>query len=87
MSEAARRGQGSRTRPALVAAGLLFSTAAAAAALLPTGLALAQTDDGVSDPALTPVVTPARELDLLEVYEVASSLMSYQNPLFIFPGL
>ena len=89
MSEAARRGQGCRTRPALVAAGLLFSaaTAAAAAVLAPTGPAFAQAADGVTDPALTPVVTPARELDLLEVYEVASSLMSYQNPLFIFPGL
>ncbi|MGB1081141.1 MAG: hypothetical protein ACPG4D_01375, partial [Alphaproteobacteria bacterium] len=64
MSEAARRGQGSRTRPALVAAGLLFSaaTAAAAAVLAPTGPAFAQAADGVTDPALTPVVTPAREL-------------------------
>ena len=89
MSEAARRGQGGRTRPALVAAGLLFSaaTAAAAAVLAPAGPAFAQTGDGVTDPALTSVVTAARELDLLEVYEVASGLMSYQNPLFIFPGL
>ena len=87
MSEAARRGQGSRTRRALLAVGLLLGAAAATAALAPTRPAFAQSEEGVADPALTPVVTPARELDLLEVYEVASSLMSYQNPLFIFPGM
>jgi len=85
MSEAARRGQGSRWGRAQLVAGLLL--VAAAVALAPTGSASAQSEEGVSDPGLAPVVIPARELDLLEVYEVASSLMSYQNPLFIFPGL
>ena len=29
----------------------------------------------------------ARDLELLEVYEVAASMISRQNPLFLFPGL
>ena len=29
----------------------------------------------------------ARDLELLEVYELAASIISRQNPLFLFPGL
>ena len=29
----------------------------------------------------------ARDLELLEVYELAASIVSRQNPLFLFPGL
>ena len=35
----------------------------------------------------SPASAQARDLDLLEVYEIAAAMVSRQNPLFLFPGL
>ena len=75
MSETAPCGLASKAGQAL-GAGLL-SGIFATAFFFPTAVAQGETAQ----------IAPGRPLDLLEVYEVASSLMSYQNPLFIFPGL